>query len=68
MGTWVLPERPLVGVAFACEHRGGEVWLSAEHSEHRWVPLEEAEEFLAEKRVVGHALRYLAWRRASGGH
>ena len=37
------------GITFLCKYKDGEVKLSREHIEYRWVSLEEAKNFLSER-------------------
>ena len=61
IGTWSLPDRGLVGVAFACEYVAGEVRLSAEHTAYRWLSVDEAMDVLRGEPTAGHLRRYLKW-------
>lgn len=47
------PDREIIGVTFLCETQQTDVILSDEHTEFRWVTLDEAEKLLT---VKGHLL------------
>jgi mutator protein MutT len=62
VSTWAIPELQLVGVSFACDYLAGEVRLTAEHTEYRWLPAEQAFPYLAHPGLVADLNAYLAWR------
>jgi 8-oxo-dGTP diphosphatase len=63
VATWCLPERPLVGVVFACTYKSGEVRLTAEHTEHNWVTPQELLQYMTKPSMVASVNSYLEWKK-----
>ena len=63
VATWCLPHRPLVGVAFACEYVSGEVRLTEEHTDYKWVEVNQLLEYMHKPSMVENIQRYTEWLR-----
>jgi len=61
VATWSLPERPLIGVAFACKYVSGEVKLTSEHTEHEWVEVDALLRYMSKPSMVENIQRYATW-------
>lgn len=62
VSTWLLPERSLIGVTFACRVLEGMLQLTSEHTDYRWIEPEKAAEFVTKPSLAIEIERWLAWR------
>lgn len=55
------PENEVIGVTFVCRTSQAEVQLSSEHTEYRWMSLEEALDLVKVEGIKRNLVEYQAW-------
>ncbi len=62
VATWHIPEIPLVGVAFACRYLSGDIKLTHEHSNYKWVSHHEIFQYIHKSSMIDNIRQYLVWQ------
>lgn len=62
VATWMLPEKPLVGVIFAARYISGQVKLTSEHTEYKWVSEQEIYNYITIPSLIKNVQRYYVWK------
>jgi 8-oxo-dGTP diphosphatase len=62
VSTWCVPGH-MIGVVFACDYVSGQVRLTSEHTECKWIEPSELVEYMDKPSAVDNIERYLEWRK-----
>ena len=61
VSTWCVPNH-MIGVAFICDYVSGQVRLTPEHTEFKWIPVKEYLKLMKNSPSIDNFRRHLEWR------